>query len=107
LWSYDGTLEDILAAMDLLVVPTIGFRLLYVLVILDHGRRRIRSFGVTAHPTAEWVARQITDAFPWAEEPRYLIRDRDSIYGEMVSAVSIAWAFAIGRPLRDHLYGRM
>ena len=64
--------------MDLLLVPTIGFRLLYVLVIL--------SFGVTSHPTAEWIARQITDAFPWTETPRYLIRDRDAVYGQLVGS---------------------
>jgi transposase InsO family protein len=74
-----------IAAMDLLVVPTIGFRLLYVLVILGHHRRRVLSFGVTSHPTAEWIARQITDAFPWSEAPRYLIRDRDAVYGELVT----------------------
>jgi hypothetical protein len=71
--------------MDLFVVPTIGFRLLYVLVILGHHRRRIPSIGVTSHPTAEWTARQITDAFPWTEAPRYLIRDRDAVYGELVT----------------------
>jgi transposase InsO family protein len=70
-----------LAATDLLVVPTIGFRL----VILGHHRRRILSFGVTSHPTAEWIARQITDAFPWIEAPRYLIRDRDAAYGRVVT----------------------
>src|SRR6266852_6220335 len=74
-----------IAAMDLLVVPTIGFRLLYVLVILGHHRRRILSFGVTSHPTAEWIARQINDAFPWTEAPRYLIRDRDAVYGRVVT----------------------
>jgi transposase InsO family protein len=74
-----------IAAMDLLVVPTIGFRLLYVLVIIGHHRRRILSFGVTSHPTAEWIARHITDAFPWTEAPRYLIRDRDAVYGHVVS----------------------
>src|SRR5260370_966409 len=74
-----------IAAMDLLVVPTIGFRLLYVLVILGHHRRRILSFGVTSHPTAEWIARRITDAFPWTEAPRYLIRDRDAVYGQVVT----------------------
>jgi transposase InsO family protein len=73
------------AAMDLLVVPAIGFRLLYVLVILGHHRRRVLSFGVTSHPTAEWIARQITDAFPWTEAPRYLIRDRDAVYGPVVT----------------------
>jgi len=71
--------------MDLLVVPTIGFRLLYVLVILSHHRRRILSFGVTPHPTAEWIARQITDAFPWTECPRYLVRDRDAVYGQVAT----------------------
>src|ERR1700726_1920112 len=74
-----------IAAMDLLVVPTIGFRLLYVLVILGHHRRRILSFGVTSHPTAAWIARQITDAFPWTEAPRCLIRDRDAVYGQVVT----------------------
>ncbi len=73
------------AAMDLLVVPTIDFRLLYVLVILGHHRRRILSFAVTSHPTAEWIARQITDAFPWNEAPRHLIRDRDAVYGQVVT----------------------
>jgi hypothetical protein len=70
--------------MDLLVVPTIGFRLLYVLMILGHYRRRLLSFGVTSHPTAEWIARQITDAFPRTEAPRHLIRDRDAVYGQVV-----------------------
>ncbi len=74
-----------IAAMDPLVVPTIGFRFLYVLVILGHHRRRILSFGVTSHPTADWIARQITDAFPWTEAPRYLIRDRDAVYGQVVT----------------------
>jgi len=73
-----------IAAMDLMVVPTIGFRLLYVLIILGLHRRRILSFGVTSHPTAEWIARQVTDAFPWTEAPRYLIRDRDAVFGQVV-----------------------
>src|SRR6266436_3161810 len=74
-----------IAAMDLLVVPTIGFRLLYVVVILGHHRRRILSFGVSSHPTAAWILRQITDAFPWTEAPRYLIRDCDAVYGQVVT----------------------
>jgi transposase InsO family protein len=73
-----------IAAMDFLVVPTIGFRLLYALVILRHERRQIVSIGVTDHPTAPWIARQIADAFPWDEVPRYLIRDRDAAYGHAV-----------------------
>jgi transposase InsO family protein len=73
-----------IAAVDLLVVPTIGFRLLYAFVILRHDRRRIVSIAITSHPTAEWIARQITDAFPWQEAPHYLLRDRDGVYGGVV-----------------------
>jgi transposase InsO family protein len=70
-------------SMDFLVVPTIRFRLLYVLVILSHARRRVIHFNVTANPTAEWTAQQIIEAFPWDTAPRYLLRDRDSIYGDL------------------------
>src|SRR6266478_4989133 len=72
-----------IAAMDLFVVPTIGFNLLYVIVRL--GRRDRVWINATANPTAEWVARQITEAFPWDEAPHYLIRDRDQIYGSVVA----------------------
>jgi transposase InsO family protein len=72
---------DRIAAIDLFVLPTITFRLLYCLVILRHGRRLWVSFGVTANPTAEWISHQITEAFPWDSAPRYLIRDRDTAYG--------------------------
>ncbi|MEO5376038.1 MAG: helix-turn-helix domain-containing protein [Alphaproteobacteria bacterium] len=75
---------DCLASMDFLVVPTAAFRLLYVLVVLSHERRRIVHFGVTEHPTSAWVAQQIREAFPWDTAPRYLIRDRDAIYGPEV-----------------------
>jgi transposase InsO family protein len=74
-----------IAAMDFLVVPTVGFKLLFVLVILRHQRRRLISLTVTTNPTAEWVSRQITDAFPWDEAPDYLIRDRDASYGHAVT----------------------
>ena len=70
-----------IAAMDLFVVPTVGFDLLYVLVIIRLGRRDLVWINVTPNPTAEWIARQITEAFPWNEVPRYLIRDRDRVYG--------------------------
>jgi transposase InsO family protein len=70
-----------IAAMDLFVVPTIGFDLLYGLVIVRLGRRDLVWINVTSHPTADWIARQITEAFPWDKAPRYLIRDRDQIYG--------------------------
>ena len=69
--------------MDLFVVPTISFRLLYGLLIMGHGRRQILWFGVTAHPTAEWIANQLTEACGWEQFPRYLIRDRDGGYGEI------------------------
>jgi len=70
-----------IAAMDLFVVPTIGFVQLYVLVIVRLARRELVWINVTRHPTAEWIAQQITEAFPWNESPRYLIRDQDRIYG--------------------------
>jgi transposase InsO family protein len=73
-----------IAAVDLFVVPTIGFRLLYCLIFLVHGRRQLVHYAVTAHPTAEWVARQMTEAFPWETAPRYLVRDRDGVYGPVV-----------------------
>jgi len=71
--------------MDLFVVPTLGFKLLYVLVIIRLARRELAWINVTPHPTAEWLAQQITEAFPWNEAPRYLIRDRDAIYGAAVT----------------------
>jgi hypothetical protein len=74
-----------IAAMDLFVVPTIGFDLLYAFVIVRLDRRGLVWINVTANPTAEWVARQITEAFPWDEAPRHLIRDRDRIYGSVVT----------------------
>ncbi len=70
-----------LASMDFFVVPTATFRLLYVFVILSHPRRHILHFNVTIQPTAAWVARQLRQAFPFETSPRYLIRDRDGIYG--------------------------
>jgi transposase InsO family protein len=72
-----------IAAMDLFVVPTISFRLLYGLLIMGHGRRQILWFAVSAHPTAEWIANQLTEACGWEQIPRYLIRDRDGAYGEI------------------------
>jgi hypothetical protein len=72
---------DGIAAMDLFVVPTISFRLLYGLLIMGHGRRQLLWFGV--HQTAEWIANQLTEACGWEQIPRYLIRDRDGAYGEI------------------------
>ena len=82
--------------MDFVIVPTFGFRLLFVLVILRHERRRLISLSVTDHPTAEWVARQITEAFPWDEAPDYMIRYRDGCYGHAVTKRLAAMG------IRDH-----
>ena len=70
-----------LVAIDFLVVPTLSFRILYVFIVLAHHRRHAIHFNVTAHPTAEWTARQIGEAFPWDSAPCYLLHDRDCIYG--------------------------
>ncbi|MCA6112867.1 hypothetical protein [Bradyrhizobium cenepequi] len=71
--------------MDFFVVPTIGFDLLYAFVILRLDRRELVWINVTTNPTAEWVARQITQAFPWNEASHYMMRDRDRIYGVVVT----------------------
>ena len=72
-----------IVAMDMFVVPTISFRLLYGLLILQHARRELLWLGVTADPSAQWIAQQLTEAYGWKETRRYLIRDRDSAYGEV------------------------
>jgi transposase InsO family protein len=72
-----------IAAMDLFVVPTVGFSLLYALVIVRLDRRVLVWINVTQNPTAEWIARQLTEAFPWNEAPGYLIRDNDCVYGNV------------------------
>ena len=74
---------DGIAAIDLFVVPTISFSLLYGLLILRHDRREILWLGVTANPTAEWIADQLTEAYGWNVSPRYIIRDRDAVYGDV------------------------
>jgi transposase InsO family protein len=86
----------VIAAMDFLVVPTVGFKLLFVLVVLRLQRRRLISLSVTANPTAEWIAHQITETFPWDEAPDYLIRDRDASYGHAVTRRLAAMG------IRDH-----
>jgi hypothetical protein len=74
--------------VDLFVVPTIGFDRLYAFVIVRLGRRELVWINVTANPMAEWIARQLTEAFPWDEPPGYLIRDRDCIYGTIVTSAN-------------------
>jgi transposase InsO family protein len=74
-----------IAAMDLFIVPAINFDLLYALVIVRLDRRELVWINVTTNPTAEWIARQISEAFPWDDAPHYLIRDLDGIYGTVVT----------------------
>ncbi len=82
-----------LVSVDFFTVPTIRFHVLYVFLVLAHERRRIVHFAVTAHPTAEWTAQQMREAFPWDDTPKYLLRDRDRIFGsdfvEQVKAMGI------------------
>jgi putative transposase len=70
-----------LVSIDFFIVPTIRFKLLFVLVVLAHSRRKVLHFNVTENPTAQWTAQQIVEAFPWDSAPKYLLRDRDAIYG--------------------------
>jgi transposase InsO family protein len=70
-----------MVSVDFFTVPTIRFQVLYAFLVLAHDRRRILHFNVTAHPTAEWTAQQLREAFPFDQIPRYLLRDRDSIFG--------------------------
>ena len=70
-----------LVSIDLFVVSTVRLEVLLLLIVLAHHRRRTVRFGVTEHPTTEWTAEQIVNAFPWDDAPRYLLRDRDSIHG--------------------------
>jgi len=74
-----------IAAIDLCVVPTLTFERLFAFLVLGHGRRQLLWFEVTRHPTAEWLARQITEAFPWASAPVYLVRDNGRAYGYIFS----------------------
>ncbi len=70
-----------LVSIDFFTVPTARFQVLFCFLLLSHDRRRVLHFNVTDHPTAEWTARQIVEAFPWETAPRYLLRDRDAVYG--------------------------
>ncbi|MFI5342412.1 MAG: integrase core domain-containing protein [Candidatus Methylomirabilales bacterium] len=69
-------------ALDFFTVPTVGFKVLFVLIVLAHDRRKVLHFNVTEHPTPQWTAQQLVEAFPWETAPQYLLRDRDAVYGE-------------------------
>ena len=71
-----------LVSIDFFTVPTLRFQVLYVFLVLAHDRRRVLHFNVTAHPTAEWTGQQLREAFPFDQLPRYLLRDRDAIFGD-------------------------
>jgi putative transposase len=73
-----------MAGIDFFTVPTATFRILYVFIVLSHDRRQVVHFNVTEHPTGQWTAQQLLEAFPFDSAPRYLLRDRDAIYGEAV-----------------------
>jgi transposase InsO family protein len=75
-----------IAAIDLCVVPTLTFERLFAFLVLGHGRRQLLWVEVTRHPTAEWLARQITEAFPWTSTPAYLVRDNDGAYGHVFTS---------------------
>src|SRR2546423_11689275 len=93
---------DGIASMDMFVVPTISFRLLYGLLILQHARRELLWLAVTAHPNAQWIAQQLTEAYGWKETPRYIVRDRDCAYGEAVIRRIGPWVFETDRcPCRE------
>ena len=105
-----------LVALDFFTVPTARLRVLFVLVVLVHHRRRVVHFNVTEHPTAHWTAQQIVDAFPDDSAPSYLVRDRDSVYGhvfrqrvkgmgigEVLTAPHGPWQ----NPFAERLTGRM
>jgi transposase InsO family protein len=75
-----------ITAIDLCLVPTLTFERLFAFLVLGHGRRQLLWFEVTRHPTAEWLARQITEAFPWTSAPAYLVRDNDRAYGHVFTS---------------------
>jgi transposase InsO family protein len=84
--TFLGNHAEAIAAIDMCVVPTLTFDLLFAFMVLGHGRRQLLWFEVTRHPTAEWLARQITEAFPWTSAPTYLVRDNDRAYGHIFAA---------------------
>ena len=89
-------------AADFFVVPTATYRLLFVLVLLAHDRRRIVDLAVTDHPTAAWTVQQLRDAFPWNEAPRYLIRDRDHAFDGVHTSAEAMGIHEVLTSLRSH-----
>ena len=79
-------MKEAIAAIDMCIVPTLTFDRLFAFLVLGHGRRQLLWFEVTRRPTAEWLARQITEAFPWTSAPAYLVRDNDHAYGRVFTS---------------------
>ncbi|MGO8930344.1 MAG: integrase core domain-containing protein [Limisphaerales bacterium] len=82
-WTFFQNHAGTIAAMDFFVVPTVTFRILYVLVVMHHKRRKVVHFNITDAPTAAWAAQQVINSFPYDTAPKYLLRDRDSFYGSL------------------------
>jgi hypothetical protein len=101
-----ATRHDAIAAIDMCVVSTVTFERLFAFLVVGHGRRQLLWFDVTRHSTAEWLARQITEAFPWVSAPACLVRDNDQSYGQVFTARVAAWASRIARYRPAHL-GKM
>ena len=103
---------EAIAAIDKCVVPTVILDILFAFLVLGHGRRRLLRFEVTRHPTAEWLAQQITEVFPWASAPTYLARDNDHAYGHIfrrpVRAMGIRdWPNSPGSPWQNGVAERL
>ncbi len=81
----ENHLKD-LVSVDFFVVPTVSFKILFVFIVLAQTRRRVVRFNVTEHPTAQWTAQQLSEAFPWEAPPRFPVRDRDRVYGPAFQA---------------------
>src|SRR5262245_60469397 len=98
-----------LASVDFFTVHTVWFEVLFVFIVLTHDRRRVVHFNVTAHPTAQWAAQQLLEAFPFDTAPRYLLRDRDRIYGhefrDQVAVMNITEVLSAPRSLATSLRG--
>lgn len=91
--TFIGNYLSEMVAIDFFTVPTLTFKMLYVFLVLSHDRRRVLHFNVTSSPTADWTSIQIIQAFPFDTAPRFLIRDRDKIYG--AKAVNTLWAIGV------------
>ena len=92
-----------IAVIDMFIVASASFRLLYVMIILAHDRRKIVRFDVTRYPTAGWLSRQVTEAFPWDTAPRYLLRDRDASHCGNSAGGSMRWRSLNSSPLHGRV----